>query len=109
MPELALILGSRGKILGYTLANDVSAWDIERENPLYLPQSKVYTACCALGPVILTRASPACNSIQIRVRRRIFLLFAITAWGTTWCLRTKRTGRLGLDLPGHRDSATTKP
>jgi 2-dehydro-3-deoxy-D-arabinonate dehydratase len=53
-PELALILGSRGRILGYTLANDVSAWDIERENPLYLPQSKVYTACCALGPVIVT-------------------------------------------------------
>jgi 2-dehydro-3-deoxy-D-arabinonate dehydratase len=53
-PELALILGSKGKILGYTLANDVSAWDIERENPLYLPQSKVYTASCALGPVIVT-------------------------------------------------------
>src|SRR5215470_10737190 len=53
-PELALILGSKGKILGYTLANDVSAWDIERENALYLPQSKVYTACCALGPVIVT-------------------------------------------------------
>ena len=53
-PELALVLGSRGRILGYTLANDVSAWDIERENPLYLPQSKVYTACCALGPVIVT-------------------------------------------------------
>src|SRR5215472_2959512 len=53
-PELALILGSHGRILGYTLANDVSAWDIERENPLYLPQSKVYTACCALGPVIVT-------------------------------------------------------
>ena len=35
-------------------ANDVSAWDIERENPLYLPQSKMYTACCALGPVIVT-------------------------------------------------------
>lgn len=53
-PELALILGSKGNILGYTLANDVSAWDIERENALYLPQSKVYTACCALGPVIVT-------------------------------------------------------
>jgi 2-dehydro-3-deoxy-D-arabinonate dehydratase len=53
-PELAVILGSRGRILGYTLANDVSAWDIERENALYLPQSKVYTACCALGPVIVT-------------------------------------------------------
>src|SRR5712692_4880957 len=53
-PELAVVLGSRGRILGYTLANDVSAWDIERENPLYLPQSKIYTACCALGPVIVT-------------------------------------------------------
>jgi 2-dehydro-3-deoxy-D-arabinonate dehydratase len=53
-PELALILGTGGKILGYTLANDVSAWDIERENPLYLPQSKVFIACCSLGPVIVT-------------------------------------------------------
>jgi 2-dehydro-3-deoxy-D-arabinonate dehydratase len=53
-PELAVILGSRGSIAGYTLANDVSAWDIERENALYLPQSKVYDACCALGPVMVT-------------------------------------------------------
>ena len=53
-PELAVVLGSEGKVLGYTLANDVSAWDIERENPLYLPQSKVYTGACALGPVIVT-------------------------------------------------------
>lgn len=53
-PELALILGTSGAIVGYTLANDVSAWDIERENPLYLPQSKVFTGCCSLGPVILT-------------------------------------------------------
>ena len=42
------------RIAGYTLANDVSAWDIERENALYLTQSKVYDACCALGPVIVT-------------------------------------------------------
>ena len=53
-PELAAVLGQGGQILGYTLANDVSAWDIERENALYLPQSKVYNACCALGPVIVT-------------------------------------------------------
>lgn len=53
-PEVALVLGSKGRILGYTLANDVSAWDIERENPLYLPQSKAYAASCALGPVIVT-------------------------------------------------------
>jgi len=53
-PELALVLGGKGDIVGYTLANDVSAWDIERENALYLPQSKIYAACCALGPAIVT-------------------------------------------------------
>jgi len=52
-PELAVLLGTRGRVVGYTLANDVSAWDIERENALYLPQSKVYDACCALGPVFV--------------------------------------------------------
>jgi 2-dehydro-3-deoxy-D-arabinonate dehydratase len=53
-PELALVLGSRGDIVGYTLTDDVSAWDIERENPLYLPQSKIFVGCCALGPVLVT-------------------------------------------------------
>ncbi len=53
-PELAVVLGSCGRILGYTLANDVSAWDIERENALYLPQSKAYQYSCALGPAIVT-------------------------------------------------------
>ena len=53
-PELAVVVGREGAILGFTLANDVSAWDIERENPLYLPQSKVYRGCFAFGPVIVT-------------------------------------------------------
>jgi 2-dehydro-3-deoxy-D-arabinonate dehydratase len=53
-PELALVIGPGNSIFGFTLANDVSAWDIERENALYLTQSKVYDRCCALGPVILT-------------------------------------------------------
>lgn len=53
-PEFAVVLGRKGTVVGYTLANDVSAWDIERENPLYLPQSKIYSGCCALGPVIIT-------------------------------------------------------
>jgi len=51
-PELAYILGKDNEIIGYTICNDVSAWDIERENPLYLPQSKIFYGCCALGPVI---------------------------------------------------------
>ena len=53
-PELAYILGDDGEIVGYTLCNDVSAWDIERDNPLYLPQSKVFYGCCALGPMFVT-------------------------------------------------------
>ena len=53
-PELAVVINSRGAVVGYTLGNDVSAWDIERENALYLPQSKVYKCCCALGPVMVT-------------------------------------------------------
>ena len=71
-PELALVLGSGGRIIGYTIANDVSAWDIERENPLYLPQSKVYTACCALGPVIVTPdefADPYELTIKMKITR----------------------------------------
>jgi len=53
-PELAYILGADGEIVGYTICNDVSAWDLERENPLYLPQSKVFYGCCALGPMFVT-------------------------------------------------------
>lgn len=51
-PELAYMLGENGDIIGFTVCNDVSAWDIERENPLYLPQSKIFYGCCALGPVL---------------------------------------------------------
>ncbi|HTS63497.1 MAG TPA: fumarylacetoacetate hydrolase family protein [Candidatus Acidoferrales bacterium] len=58
-PELAVVIGPGHRIFGFTLANDVSAWDIERENALYLTQSKVYDRCCALGPVILTADSVA--------------------------------------------------
>ena len=50
----ALAVNSKGEIQGYMLGNDVSAWDIERENALYLPQSKVFDRCVALGPVLVT-------------------------------------------------------
>jgi len=52
-PEFTLVLNSRLEIVGYTIGNDMSARDIEGENPLYLPQAKVYRACCSLGPVVL--------------------------------------------------------
>jgi 2-dehydro-3-deoxy-D-arabinonate dehydratase len=53
-PELAVVLGSKGRVIGYTLANDVSARDIEREDPMYLAQSKTFQGCCALGPIVVT-------------------------------------------------------
>jgi len=51
-PELGVVLGEKGETLGYTVSDDVSARDLEIENPLYLPQSKIYTASASIGPVI---------------------------------------------------------
>lgn len=51
-PELALVINRHGEVIGYTIGNDVSSRSIEGENPLYLPQAKIYTSCAALGPVI---------------------------------------------------------
>jgi 2-dehydro-3-deoxy-D-arabinonate dehydratase len=53
-PELAFILGPDCQVVGFTAGNDVSARDIEGENPLYLPQAKTFEGCCALGPSIVT-------------------------------------------------------
>jgi 2-dehydro-3-deoxy-D-arabinonate dehydratase len=57
-PELTLFVDARGSIQGYTVGDDVSARDVEGENPLYLPQAKVYDGSCALGPGILAVAEP---------------------------------------------------
>ena len=51
-PELTLVISSSGKLVGFTIGNDVSARDIEGENPLYLPQAKIYKGSCALGPFV---------------------------------------------------------
>ena len=78
-PEIAIVLTRTGAILGYTLANDVSAWDIERDNPLYLPQSKVYNGCFAFGPVIVTPdeiADPYALVLHCRVTRGDRVVFA---------------------------------
>ena len=67
-PELALVLSPALELVGITIGNDVSARDIEGENPLYLPQAKVYDWCCALGPSItLVSAMPPAASIVIRM------------------------------------------
>src|SRR5919109_539855 len=52
-PELALVISPHLQLVGYTIGNDMSARDIEGENPLYLPQAKVYDGSCALGPCVL--------------------------------------------------------
>ena len=57
-PELALVINSLGQIIGYTIGNDMSSRDIEGENPLYLPQAKVYAQSCGLGPCILLSQEP---------------------------------------------------
>ena len=75
-PEFALAINSRGKIVGVTIGNDMSSRDIEGENPLYLPQAKVYDQCCGLGPWIVLASAywnefpePASVRIQLDIHR----------------------------------------
>ena len=67
-PELALVISNRGEIVGYTIGNDMSSRDIEGDNPLYLPQAKLYNECCGLGPwITLADEMPERKSIGIRL------------------------------------------
>ncbi len=70
-PELALVVNSLGQIIGYTIGNDMSSRDIEGENPLYLPQAKVYSQSCGLGPGVLICDKPldAATKIELEIRR----------------------------------------
>lgn len=67
-PELTLVVNPRGNIIGYTIGNDMSSRDIEGENPLYLPQAKVYDGSCALGPCVLLSSDPLPASTQIHIQ-----------------------------------------
>ena len=70
-PELVLVIDARGKIVGYTVGNDMSSRDIEGENPLYLPQAKIYDGSCAMGPGILVsgEALPETTRIRLSIER----------------------------------------
>lgn len=71
-PELAIVLNSAGEIIGYTIGNDMSSRSIEGENPLYLPQAKVYTGACGLGPVITPAweiVDPYALTITMNIKR----------------------------------------
>ena len=66
-PELTLAVTSRGAIVGYTIGNDMSSRDIEGENPLYLPQAKVYDGSCGLGPALYVTLDPLPPETEIRI------------------------------------------
>ena len=77
-PELTLVVTSSGKIIGYTIGNDMSSRSIEGENPLYLPQAKTYDACAAIGPCIYITEEPLHRNtmIQLEITRRYTNVFS---------------------------------
>ncbi|MEO8334822.1 MAG: fumarylacetoacetate hydrolase family protein [bacterium] len=103
-PELALYINARGQIIGYTIANDVSSRDIEGENPLYLPQAKVYDGSCALGPAVLVTdaALPPETPIELRIMRDNSVAFE----GSTTFSQLKRTP---VELVGYLYRETSFP
>jgi len=77
-PELALVLNSKGRVVGCTIGNDMSARDIEGENLLYLPQAKIYSRSCALGPWIELGADEAAVrqwTVRLAIRRNSSAVF----------------------------------
>lgn len=88
-PELTLVVTSSGKIIGYTVGNDMSSRSIEGENPLYLPQAKTYDGCAAVGPcVFLTdQPFPPASIIALEIHRDKQLVFE----GTVSVSRIKRS------------------
>ena len=88
-PELTLAFNSRGRLFGYTIGNDMSSRDIEGENPLYLPQAKVYSGSAALGPALLVMDEPLppTTEIALSIRRTGTEVFA----GTTTISQIKRS------------------
>jgi 2-dehydro-3-deoxy-D-arabinonate dehydratase len=89
-PELALVVSPDLKVVGYTIGNDMSSRDIEGENPLYLPQAKVYDHSCALGPAV-TLAGALPPPEQVTVRMTVTRAEKVAFSGST-CLAAMRRG-----------------
>jgi 2-dehydro-3-deoxy-D-arabinonate dehydratase len=98
-PELALVMNPALEIVGMTAANDMSSRDIEGENPLYLPQAKIYTASCALGHGIWLRPTGDFPPLSIRmeIQRHNTMVF----FGETSTERIRRRARDLLTYLGH--------
>jgi 2-dehydro-3-deoxy-D-arabinonate dehydratase len=67
-PELSFVVGYQGDIVGYTIGNDMSARDIEGDNPLYLPQAKIYTRSSAIGPAVVPPEALDPRNLQMKCR-----------------------------------------
>ena len=76
-PELTLFINSQGSIEGYSIGNDMSSRSIEGENPLYLPQAKVYDRCAALGPCLYVPPEPIApdSRINLQIHRQGQLMY----------------------------------
>lgn len=104
-PELALVINSRGGIVGYTIGNDMSSRDIEGENLLYLPQAKVYDRACAVGPFVVVGVSEEVArgwTIGVEISRNQQVVFK----GETSISQIKRTFK---DLAGFLCRSQTFP
>ncbi|WP_433412485.1 fumarylacetoacetate hydrolase family protein [Microtetraspora malaysiensis] len=104
-PELALVLNAYGEIVGYTVCDDVSSRTIEGENPLYLPQAKIYLGGCAVGPAIRPMwevADPYALPIRMTIRRD-----GVVAWSGT--AETSQLNRRLDDLAGYLFAADVFP
>ena len=88
-PELTLFITSNNKIVGYTIGNDMSSRSIEGENPLYLPQAKVYDKCAGLGPCLYVPQNPI--SLDTKIRLEIHRNDALIFEGETLISQMKRT------------------
>lgn len=94
-PELTLAINAAGRIFGYTIGNDMSSRDIEGENPLYLPQAKVYDGCAALGPCLVVTADLPGPETPIRLE--------IIRAGQTVFTGETQVGRIRRPLPSLAD------